>query len=454
MAQNYGRQITFSAWLSQDIMDCEDKLVKLAQTINWEKVYDSLVPYYSTRGRRGLPIRLLVGLHILKHMENMSDEQCVSRLKGDLYWMFFCGVEVEQLQGKYQHLDRSSMSRFRSRIGDKGFQAIEDIIREYLLEKKEINRSEMTTDSSCMEKNIAYPTDSGLLDRGRKNLIKIVEKLKEVGVPGAEKMRCFSRKSKKILINIAKLGKDRVDRIKAGTLELASQVVHVLNKSQDVVENVESFSKKIGEELSQAINLKGLTQSLHRQIRLVQQVVQQSRLRFQGVHVPGKIYSLHEPQVIVIRKGKSARPNEYGSKFNISVDKNGYIVSHESYSTNKSDANLLKPALANWEKKTRKTPKQINADRGYVQKNKDKKGKLEKIRVCIPSKGHKPHPDAKKTWFKRGQARRAGVEAVIGHLKQDHRLGRCRYMGFQGDKINLSLASIAWNLNKYSRRTA
>ena len=454
MAQNFGRQVTFSAWLSQDILDCEDKLLKLSHVINWESVFDRLCPYYSTRGRRGLPIRMMVGLHILKHMENMSDEQCVARLKGDLYWMYFCGVEVDQLQGKYKHLDRSSMSRFRSRIGEKGFGAVEDIIRQYLLEQKEINTSEMTTDSSCMAKNIAYPTDSALLDKGRRNLIKIVEKIKKVGIKGAEKMRSFSRRSKKILLDIAKLGKNRADRIQAGTLELASQAVHVLNKSEEILSNAQKFSQKLDLDFVKALGLNGLIQKLRSQVCLVWKVVEQSRMRFQGVHIPNKIYSLHESQVIVICKGKRACPNEYGSKFNISIDRNGYIVSHESYMSNKSDAKILKPAVVNWEKKTGKTPKQINADRGYVQKKKEQKGKLEKIRLCIPNKGNKIHHDAKKAWFKKGQARRAGIEAVIGHLKQDHRLNCSRYSGFRGDKINLTLGTIAWNLNKYSRRVA
>ena len=62
--------------------------------------------------------------------------------------------------------------------------------------------------------------------------------------------------------------------------------------------------------------------------------------------------------------------------------------------------------------------------------------------------------DKEKTWFKNGQKMRAGIEAVIGHLKQDHRLNRSRYSGFRGDKINLSLGCLAWNLNKLAREVA
>jgi IS5 family transposase len=75
-------------------------------------------------------------------------------------------------------------------------------------------------------------------------------------------------------------------------------------------------------------------------------------------------------------------------------------------------------------------------------------------KLCIPTKGKKKHPDHKKRWFKNGQSMRAGIEAVIGHLKQDHRLDRSRYHGFRGDRINLSLGCLAWNLKKLSRLAA
>ena len=75
MAISYGKQITFSAFLLQDIIDPSDELVRLAHIVDWERVHDRLRPYYSTIGRQALPIRLMVGLHLLKHKEGLSDAQ-------------------------------------------------------------------------------------------------------------------------------------------------------------------------------------------------------------------------------------------------------------------------------------------------------------------------------------------------------------------------------------------
>ena len=452
MALRFERQITFGSWLNQGILDPEHKLFRLAEVIDWEEIHDKVAPFYSKIGRKALPVRLMTGLHFLKHMEDLSDAQCTDRVRGDLYWMHFCGVDVDSLQGKYSHLNSSSITRFRGRIGDRGWAAVEDVIRKYLLTTKQIDTSVMATDSSCMEKNVEYPTDSGLLDKGRRNLLQGIDALKLLGIEAVKGVRSYAQRSKQVLIMIMKLGKDRADRIKAGTLELASQAVHVIGKCEQMIGRGEAALKRGAMDLMNRIRLEAELSNLKRQVGLLKQVVHQSRQRFKGIHVPKKVYSLHEPQVIVIRKGKRARQNEYGSKFNISIDKNGYIVSHEIYQANKNDATLLDPALKNWEEKMGRLPRQLNADRGYLQKQRSQSRRYRKLkRVCIPTKGKRKHPEAEKRWFKKGQAMRAGIEAVIGHLKQDHRINRSRYSGFRGDKINLSLGCTAWNLNKLAR---
>src|SRR6185312_17152047 len=98
MAINYGNQLTFGMWSLQELLDPTHDLVKLADLINWEDVHDRLALYYSLKGRQGLPIRLMVGLHILKHKYNMSDEKCADRVRSDLYWMYFCGMDSESLK--------------------------------------------------------------------------------------------------------------------------------------------------------------------------------------------------------------------------------------------------------------------------------------------------------------------------------------------------------------------
>jgi transposase, IS5 family len=442
----FERQLTFGGWLGQGILYPNHRLFRLAEIIDWEAMHAELAPFYSQLGRRPLPIRLMVGLHLLKHLESLSDEQCTDRVRGDLYWMRFCGVSTEALQGRYAHLNSSSMTKFRNRIGAKGFQAIEELIRKYLLETRHIDPRVMTVDSTCMEKNVEYPTDSGLLDKGRRKLIAGMKKLKEWGVKPVAGIRSFKRRARQIVVLISKLGRDRPERIKSGTLELARQAVHVANKCQAMLKRARNKMRAGGEALRQQVR------HLSRLESVVRRVIHQSRQRFKGHHVPRKVYSLHEPHVLVIRKGKRSKKNEYGTKVNLSIDRHGFIVTHEIHSTiaGKGDASLLSPAISHWRKTTGRLPDQVNADRGYHQ---SQLGRIPKqvARLCIPTQGRRKHPDHDKRWFRRGQARRAVVEAVIGNLKQHHGLGKSRYAGFAGDRINLSLGCTAWNLSKLAR---
>jgi IS5 family transposase len=451
MAINYGHQITFGAWTLQEILDPRHDLVNLAGVIDWEEVHNRLAPYYSLVGRQGLPIRLMVGLHILKHKENMSDEKCADRIRSDLYWMYFCGVDSDSLKGKYRHINSATLTKFRNRIGDKGFGEVENIVRDYLIKKNHIDSRVMNTDSTCQPKNIVYPTDSGLLDKGRKLILAGMKKLESLGIKAVKGVRTFSRKSRKIVLNITKLGKDRQDRIKTGTLELGRQARHVLGKCNEMIRraarNIKSQTGKLKDCGSTALA------ALKRHAGLLKRVIHQSRKRFKDIHVPNKIYSMSEPEVIVIRKGKSHRPNEYGSKLNISTDVNGFIVNHETYSTGAHDSKLLEPALRAWEKATGCLPNQLNTDRGYNQKRCSTSGRIRKVkRVSTPWNGKKKNPNAQKAWFKRGQCQRSQIEGTIGHLKQDHRLDRCRYTASRGDKINATLAATAWNLTKLCKR--
>jgi IS5 family transposase len=190
-------------------------------------------------------------------------------------------------------------------------------------------------------------------------------------------------------------------------------------------------------------------QDLKRKAQLLKKIIDQSRKRYKDIHVSNKIYSLHSPEVIVIRKGKSHCPNEYGSKLNISTDVSGFIVTHKSYSNSAHDSRLLEPALAAWEKAAGRLPDQVNTDRGYNQKRRSTCGRIQQVkRVSTPWCGKKKNPNAKKEWFKRGQRQRSQIEGTIGHLKQDHRLDKSRYAGTGGDNINATLASMAWNLTK------
>ena len=454
----YQRRIQYNMFAEyfQSSLDPTHELILLADKIDWDEITESLLPYYSRTGRRAKPIRLMAGLLILKHRFDLSDEHVVSQLHENLYWMYFCGLSWSPDDGPPHFLESSSLTKFRGRIGAEGMCRVEAVIREQLIRAKVISPRTQLVDTTAMEKDSAYPTDSGLLHRGIGKLVKVIREVQRLGVASSKKVRSFKRLSKRAIVEIHKLGRGRKDRIKGNTLKLAGYAGDVVKEIPHILEACqEHLLGKTKNERDKARRvIERMAGTLEEQAEVLKQVIHQAQERFRGHHVKDKIYSLHEPQVACIRKGKRAKPNEYGSKVLLSVDRNGYVVAHREYPSNPSDAGLLEDAIDDWQEACERAPYEVGADRGFHRPSYEGET-LEKVkRRSIPRKGKKPHPDAQSFWFKRVQNRRASIEPIIGHLKTDHRMDRCRYKGFKGDTINVCLASVAWNLKKWGRTLA
>ncbi len=438
-------QITIIAGVFQAKLNPKHELLILAEKIDWERIAEELAPNFSKIGRSGKPIRLMVGAHILKHMHNISDEEVVKRVSGDIYWMAFCGIDEPFATEDWQPLDSSTMTNFRKRIGPEGMQKIEEVIREQLLAEKRIAPKSQFVDTTAMEKNVAYPTDTNLLDKGRQRLLAGFKKLKSLG----RKMkvgRSFARKARQAILQIIKLGKDRQERIKKGAEKLAKYAKDVLAR---VPKALRGAKKRKDQDTQNKIE--AVQEQIRLDAELLARVIAQTEARYAGTHVKNKVYSLHEPKVTCIAKGKRGKPNEYGSKISISVDKNGFVITHQEHDYNVGDNTTLEEAVCAWEAATGQVPENLAADRSYHMANYS--GKISEVKhIAIPRTGPTKHADSQKPYFKRLQRKRASIEPVISHLKSDHRMNRCRYKGFDGDRINVSLAVTAWNAKKWMRQ--
>lgn len=431
--------------LFQAKLNPNHELIILANKIDWERLSDELSSNYSNIGRDGKPIRLMVGAHILKHMFNLSDENVAMRLCGDVYWMAFCGINQPFSTPEWRPLDESTMTKFRKRIGPEGVRKIEEVVRYQLLAEKRLKPKSQFVDTTAQEKNVSYPTDTDLLNKGRKRVLAGMKKLKALGRK-IKIGRTFERKARQALLLIAKLGKGRQDRIKKG----AEQLVKFAKKVLEQVPNALRKAKKHKDAEVQK-KIEQVQEQIRQNAELLERVIAQTEARYAGTHIKNKVYSLHESRVACIAKGKRGKPNEYGSKVSLSVDKNGFVVGHSEYDSNVGDNTTLEKAVADWEESTGQLPEELAADRSYHMP--EYSGKVRDVeRIAIPRTGARKHADADKKYFRRLQRKRASIEPVISHLKQDHRMDRCRYKGFDGDQINVSLAVTAWNAKKWMRQ--
>jgi len=165
------------------IINPKHPIALMANAIDWhylEEGFGSVYADSAAGGQPPLPTRLMAGLAILKHMENLSDEDLCERWVRDPYYQYFCGEEFFQHKTPF---DRSSMTRWRKRMGEERLgRLLEESLRlahqEGALALRDLQR--VVVDTTLQPKAIAHPTDHRLLWKAMEKLAKLA---KREGIP-------------------------------------------------------------------------------------------------------------------------------------------------------------------------------------------------------------------------------------------------------------------------------
>lgn len=240
-------------------------------------------------------------------------------------------------------------------------------------------------------------------------------------------------------MEIKKFHRKNPDGRKEAIKELKEMTRHVVEQGARIANSLYSRGfKKAGRELNRLISLG-------------KKIVDQTKQVLCGESPRNRIYSLHEPDVAVIKKGKSYPDCEFGAIVALAKNDDGLILSHVEYQHNIADVRTLGRVITGIKRNVGQPPQEVTGDRGFDQSLKKQENCRRRWgvkRVAIPKKGKTPHPDSDESWFKKALKQRVKIEPVIGHLKSDHRMNRCRYKGAVGDTINVVWATLAWNTKK------
>jgi len=418
-----------------DLLNPEHELLRAALLIDWDGLQETLDVYYSPLGRQGKAIRLMVGIHLLKHRYNCSDEQAVETLHENSYWQCFCGFNSFQ---RGQILDATTLVKFRNRIGTEGMQQIESFFLKTWSEMGLVKTKRVAVDTTAQPKNIAYPTDADLLHRVREKINRQVKRVrKEVTL--LKSFRTYSRSGKRLLLRIKKFHRKDPDGRKEAIKALQEMTHHVVSQGARIVNSLYSRGfKEAGKELNRLVSLG-------------KRIVDQTKQVLLGKSPKNRIYSLHESDVAVIKKGKHHPDCEFGAIVSLAKNDDGLILSHREYQHNVADVKTLGQVIGTIRKNVGCPPQEITADRGFdqsLQKQENCRRRWGVKQLAIPKKGKTPHPNSDKPWFKNALKQRIKIEPIIGHLKSDHRMNRCRYKGAKGDTVNVVWATLAWNTKK------
>ena len=387
-------------------------LYLLANKIDWnvfEEAFKDL--YCANNGRPAKPVRRMVGLLILKHVRNVSDESIVEQWQENIYYQYFCGEQTIQ---NTVPCTPTEMIEFRRRIGEEG---VELILKESIRvndDHDDIERSFI--DSTVQEKNITFPTDAKLTRKVIDRCLKINAKL------GLPMRQSYKRKVKE-------LARDQRFRN------------HPKNRKKALKADrkMKTIAGRLVRELERNLAKEGLLGEFTEEIALYYKVLAQKK------DDKDKVYSLHEPEVECISKGKEHKKYEFGNKVSVVRTWGGLIIGALSF-RNEYDGHTIDKSLDQTERLVGRRPKLLAGDRGY--RGQKQSGTTEMVIPDVPKDGDSYYKRRKKHDL---FCKRAGIEPVIGHLKADHRLCRNFYAGVFGDNINVMLAAAGFNFKREMR---
>jgi len=399
--------------LLEDFIDMGHELVLLGNKIDWSYFEKEFASYYSDQGAPSVPIRLMVGCLLLKHMYNLGDERLPEVWVRDVYFQHFCGGIFFEHKFPF---DPSDFVHFRNRVGEDGIGKI--FAYSVKLHGKEVSKRSkfVLSDTTVQENNTTFPTDAKLSRKVIDKCNKIAEK------EGIKQRQRYTRESKQLL-------RDTYN----GKHPKREKQARKAKKRLKTIANIQlrELERRMSEEQKKRYA---------KDFELYNRVVNQQK------NDKDKAYSLHKPFTRCIAKGKPHKQYEFGNKVGlVTTGKKGkkIITAIKAFLENPFDGHTIEPLLDQMNNNELKLPDELVYDRGG-------KGrvKINGVKIITPNK-----PKARDTAYQKQQKRkkfraRAGIEPIIGHLKTDFRMAQNYLLGEKGIQINAFMAATAWNLKK------
>ena len=395
------------------LIDMAHPLVKLAAKIDWERIECELGQvFHEFRGAPAKPIRLMAGLHYLKHTYNLSDEGLVHRWVENPYWQFFCG----RLFFEYDlPIHPTSMTKWRNLHGDRLEILLTATIAAGMATTTITPKSldKLNVDTTVQEKAVTYPTDAKLFHRMREKLVKLASRRR---IPLRQSYR---RVSKTALVDCGRFFHARQAK-----------------KAHRQIRKLKTYLRRVRNDIARKIAGQAALE-----LEFASFLAMADRLLIQKRDDKKKLYSLHAPEVECISKGKAHKKYEFGNKASFAAtSREGFVVGAMGLHGNPFDGHTLSDQLKQAERVCGKEISgDVFVDLGY--RGHGYKGPAQ-IHVC--GRGVKRRDVDKR--LRKWRRRRAAIEPVIGHMKNDGRLGRNWLKGEQGDRTNVMLSACGQNL--------
>lgn len=408
-----------------------------------DRIADALArryPQSRRRGRLGTPAAVVLRLLVLKHLYDWSFDECEREVRGHLVYRAFCRIDGERVP------DAKTLLRLAPLLDEA---VLKDVLTRLVTlgrTQRLIRGRRLRVDTTVVETNIHYPTDSTLLADGVRVLTRTVQRL---GAQVRERARSIARRVFEIAQRSRTTGVRTSPAVRERTrARMKSLYQGLLRITRAAMRDAEAVVRRLPARPRPQVQ--PLVARLHATLAVVRQVLAQTRARvLRGdTHYPHKVVSVFEPHTEILRKGKLAKPTEFGRLVKIQEAEAQFITDYHVCERGESDRALWVPALDRHLALFGRPPQLAVADGGFSSPTNEHAAGARHVRhVVLPR-----HPRATRSRAARAALRwRTGSEGRISALKRCHGLRRCRYRGSAGMQRWVGLGVIANNLKVLGR---
>jgi IS5 family transposase len=429
----------------------DDRLLEIVQKALAQRCRKS-----KTRGRPATTAEVVLRMLLLKHIFNCSYERLTREVRANLVYRDFAGIGAGKVP------DDKTLGRLGRQLGPAVIEQIHQRVVELAREHKVVQGRKMRVDTTVVETNIHYPTDSTLLGDGVRVLIRIMRQARALLGTAAAKVRDCTRTVRRRMLQVSQASRDKTAQ---GHSKLRHAYEQLLAMAARVIRQAGRFSATVQAQIKRArgrrrTRLKKAHSQFAEMIPRLEQVIRQTRQRIlEGdTHAENKLVSMFEATTEVIRKGKAGKPNEFGKLAKIQEAENQIITHYEVYDHRPSDSHLLTPSIAKHQQQFGRAPQLVAADAGFFSAaNETAAEQMGVKRLAIPNRSTKSEARKqrqKSRWFRQAMKWRTGCEGRISVLKRRHGLNRCRYQGPAGMQRWVGLGVLADNIINIGRHLA
>jgi transposase, IS5 family len=442
-----------AALLKDDLLDPVDRLLEDPELVELVRTCLAVRCPASTRtGRPGIAPDRLLRCCVLKHLKGWSFRELERELRSNLIYRRFSHFDAEATP------DFSTFSRTFALLSPSVTEEIHQRIVGLAQQQGVARGHKLRTDTTVVETNVHYPTDSTLLGDGIRVLSRGLARIAAQCKRGTLEVVHHGRAVKHRLLEISRaakcLNEASRERMKNSYQRLLALTRGAVRQAGQVLERWKAGRLKV---VGSLLQVQAQVGELQHFLPWIERVISQTQQRVWGGdrHVVGKVLSLFEPHTQVIRKGKAQKPNEFGRLVRIDEVENGIVSGYAVLEGNASDTNSWMPALKQHQALFGQAPKMATADRGFFSaQNEHEAEALGVQHVVLPATGRLSQARAqrqKQRWFKRGLRWRAGCEATISTLKHPFSMLRASYKGERGFQRSVGWSVITKNLFSIAR---